>query len=1277
MNTDDSTLHGLIILRASRLEALVAPLHDLLQKTRPAQVLAPQTVIAAHPGMKTWLTGALARHLGPGRVVANLDVQLPSTWLDGLSSALLGARAVALPQYRRAHLRWTLHGLLGDPARHGVTDPRVAAYLDGAASADEAALRRVQLADRLSRVFSQYLVYRPDWLEAWEAGTWPWATAPRAGRVADPALRSLEGGLLGPLWRTLVRRLGDHRGRLMKTLSDALGATPDPLPPLHVFGLSHLPPVELALLRRYAQAAPVILYVPDPCREYWGGLDVPRGGRDWRVPDPAAWDRFRHDEAQRLDHPDALDWHAQGHPLLARWGRLGQHFFAALAEGEIREDIRHWQDEETPAPANRLERLQDSLRRLQPALLREDVGAAGDGDDDAAARLARERRHRAACADASLRIHACHTRQRELEVLRDALLDAIDTDGVRPGDIVVMAPDIQAYLPLIPAVFGQPGSVQERLLPYHLADVPVARSHPLFTVLTTLLGIGAARVTAPEVVDLLAVAEVRRALALDADAADTLVEWLQGSRVAWALDGAHKQALSLPARPEFSFAWAMDRLLAGYLMADPPGAADPAAVALPDDTELLPMAGIEGPSAAALGSLDRLLCELQAWRDLARLEQPASAWAEALRTRVDALMRVDPGDADAVAALSVIHRAIANLAAEPARNNEDPSLRLAVVRELLQDALAAAPERQRFLMGGITVCGMVPQRAIPFDVVCVLGLDEGAFPRRPSDGGVDLMARIRRIGDRDVPSDDRYLFLETVMSARKRLHLSYIGQGVRDGGHRNPAAPLAELMAELETQCGIAPEDGNAPRPWLVRHPLQPFDARYFSDAHPALFSYSRAFAAMRGEGRRALPRLRDGGLPAPEALPDPLPLAALEGFFKDPAKALLKDHLQLSLDALDDDARLPDAEPMQAIPRLHAVARRVFLQHVLPRKCRDPEWAWDRQAPAWVRLGGLLPLGAAGDAAWEAEAAAVDALWSQADACGRFDARGQHGGQAVRVDLPLLRPGDAADDTERPQRITGLLRNVFPLHGSQDGVQVVFAYPDSSKEKSRLKDPTKLNFKDRVPAFLHWALLRLQRAGSASPAPVRLTMLAEGEPDLAAQVNAWDAHYCATDAVARASMDADLRRRLRALIGCLHRGREGLSWFHPKSGWAALQALQKASSASNGSSDAAEPAMDHTDGVPASGPETDDAAQPALAASIAKAVANVWVAEYGDATGERDYAPGYAQLLEGDLVFGDPETDPDRRALRALIEESHAINALILLGDDSIPNDGAAEASA
>ena len=1202
MHSNDP-LTGLTLLRASRLEALLDPLAKLLRTTMPDNPLAPQTVIAAHPGMKQWLAGAMARQAGPGRVVANLEVLLPSAWLDGLSSGLLGERAVALPQYRRGHLRWTLHAMLGAPGRHGVDDPRLLSYLESAGSEDERALRRFQLADQLARVYSQYLVYRADWLQAWEAGKASWATA----RLPDPALKALETRCLAPLWKAAVAALGEHRGMLVGALVNALGHAEAEPPPLHVFGVSHLPPAELEVIRAYSRRAPVFLYVPDPCREYWGGLHAATRQGDWRLPDADGWAGFRDDESARLADPEAIDWQEQEHPLLARWGRLGQHFFAALVEGDVREDMRHGLDDAASPPGNRLQRLQESIRRLEPELMAEDP------------------RDPAAPADSSLRIHACHTRLRELEVLRDALLDAVEHDAIRPGNIVVMAPDIRAYLPLIPAVFGEAGSLRERRLPYHLADVPVARSHPLFTVVRTLLEVGTARITAPAVVDLLGVAEVRRALGLGAGEADELVEWLRASRVAWGLDGAHKASMSLPARAENTFAWALDRMLAGYLMADAALDDDAEATQLPDGTVMLPLAGIEGPSAGALGSLDRLLRELQAWRDMREMELPASAWAEMLGNRIDGILRAMPGDAEAAGALSAVRRAIAQVAAEPARNGEDPLLRMPVVAQCVHDALEAIPERQRFLLGGITFCGMVPQRAIPFDLVCVLGLDEGAFPRRTSDGGVDLMSRIRRIGDRDVVRDDRYLFLETLMSARKRLHLSFVGQDARDGKPRNPAAPLAELVAELESRACIAPDDRETPRPWQVRHPLQPFDGRYFDGSHPALFSYSGAFAGMSGQGEVPLPRLRAGKPLVPEPLPETLQLSVLQGFFKDPARHLLRDHMRISLDALDADAELPEVEPLDGIDRLHVVARRVFFREVLPRWAGDPEASWSGEAPAWLAHGGLLPAGRAGAAAWEAEAEAVREMLERAKASGCFDRRSAAGGATMRIDVQL--PAEADDGPAL--RVEGEIGNVFPLQGSERGMQVVFAWAG----KKGLKKGGDLHFGDLVPAFLHWLLLRLQHGADGPSVPLRMTLLAEDEPPMAALVNAWDEVYCRADEPTRASMEEDLRQRLRGLIDAWRLSRAGQSLLYPRTGWAALKAEQE--SAGLGTSERAE--------------------------RIAKAARERWVAAFGGG-GERMQAPGYARLLEGDLLFGHPETDPGDSALQSLLDQARRIHDLIHL---------------
>ena len=1173
---------GLQVFRASRLEALLEPLWELVDHTWPDDLLAPQTIIAAHPGMKQWLLGELARGRGPGGIAANLEVMLPSAWLDGLAKERLATQATSLPRYKRQVLRWTLYEMLAPGgAVADVSDARVASYLAPVGGdAGDLSRRRFQLADRLARIYSQYLVYRPDWLAAWEAGRFNVAAA------RHPAVAPTEAQLLGPLWRALVMQLGDHRGKVIESLRRTLEADRAPRPALHVFGVAHLAPVELAVLRAYARTGLVTLYVPDPCREYWGGLVRPVPGAAAQLqPDAAAWSAWRDEEGRCLDAAGEGDyWHDQGHPLLAHWGRLGQHFFAALADGEVREDIRHWRDEQAPAPRNRLERLQESVRRLEPALMH-----TGALDADA---LKAER------ADPSLRIHACHTRQRELEVLRDQLLDA-SAAGIAPGEMVVMAANIGEYLPLIPAVFGEPGSAHEQHLPYHLADVPVARGHALFATWQTLLDLPGQRITAPQVLDLLGVGEVQRRLGLADVDVGLLAEWLRQSRVAWSLDPTHRASFGVPAIAEHGFAWAMDRMLAGYLMSDAPEADRERAFQLPDGTGLIPVTGIHSPSAQALGALDRLLQELQAWSDLGRCELPASVWGKQLTARRDALFRVDPTDRAAREAFDAIGRFIADLVNEPRNAGEegdseadasraDPVLHFQLVRDLLGERLLAVPERQRFLMGGVTFCGMVPQRSIPFRMVAVLGLNEGEFPRGGSDGGLDLMARVRRIGDRDVRSDDRYLFLETLMSTRERLHLGYIGEGVSDGKPRNPAAPLAELMAELDRAAGLEHDARDAQRPWLVRHPLQPFDTRYFDGTDPCLFSYAGHFATMQGSGDAAPKPFRGEADGAAEPLPDPLALAELTGYYRDPARHLLERRRKLRLDALDGE-RLPDEEPLEPrVEAMESVARRVFFNEVLPAW---PDGPWlPALAPDWVRLSGLLPTGELGRVAWDNELGAVNALLVAARASGMLDAASAAQGGQRAVDVTVgTTPGARC-------RLTGRIRHVFPLAGNAQGWQLVRGFTKGAE----LKKEDDVHLGERITVFLEWAALRLQTAVGPAPWPaVRVNLLADEPFDLG--LNAWDTALLEADARQSVAMLVELQARVAALTGFWHDAQSRPPWYFPRTSTAVLQAT---------------------------GGQGDD-----FGAVDFGAVLKRWDGFRG--AGERNYAPGYNALLAGEADFG------------------------------------------
>ncbi|MEO7916590.1 MAG: exodeoxyribonuclease V subunit gamma, partial [Dokdonella sp.] len=1056
---------------------------------------------------------------------------------------------------QREVLRWRIHDLLGS-----IDDAQVASYLTG----EDVPRRRFQLADRLAKIFSQYLVYRADWLQEWAQG--------RSG----PA----DSGFLAPLWRALreaiaVPHRGERLGQLIARLKGAsvsMAATE----PLHVFGVSHLAPSELAVLRAVATHRLVVLYVPDPCREYWGGL---RDDRQ-RLLDLLK----REPEAGEGDIALATEIETvflqQDHPLLASWGRLGQHFLLSLADSDARIDERHWQDQlDAAVTGNRLQRVQESVRQLLPALI-----GATQGDPR---------------TDRSLRIHACHTRLRELEVLRDALLrERADDPSLKPSDIIVTMPNVQDYLPLLPSVFGEAGK-HGGALPYHLADVAVARAHPLFAAFRQLLAVPFSRITAPEVVDLLRIPQIAQRLNVRENDIDVLTNWLENSRVAWGLDGPFRERFDAPPIAEHTFAWGMDRMLAGYVMGTE-GGDEPSVLTLPDKVQLAPLEGIHGPQAVLLGALDRLLLELAAWSAFASSVLPASDWSERLEQRFESLFQIDPTDRDARDVRSQILGFIRAIASEPADSELDPPLHFSVVREVLLGRLGAVASHQRFLMGGMTICGMVPQRAVPFRVVAVLGLNDGEYPRASSDGGLDLMLKHPRLGDRNQRSDDRYLFLETLMSARDVLHLSYVGEGIRDGKPRNPATPLAELMTVLDQSAGVAHDAPDAlklddgkihnNRPWLVRHPLQPFDQRYFDGGDEALFSFRRDFAEMQnaGDAVASVPFVATTSFDASfiaESDSTIVPLRALQQYYKDPAKHLLVDGVGLRLDALSDE-RLRSSEALDAsVDALDGIARRLF---VLAAVRNDR--VLDETAPDWLRLSGMLPPARAGVQAWSKQKGLVDAL---------LESVAEH---------PLFIEGLPEAIPQRVDLVVGSYRvqgDLARVHESAGTRWVMVAFPG--------KKLSALDFKARIDVFIEWALLRLLDGDGKQPA--RVCLVAEKNDDgWAESLNDWDERFMATveeksaNEIA-ASLD-DLRDRIGALIAFWQASQREPRWYFPKTSWNA------------------------------------NAENPA-------AINQPWVG--GFFKGERDYAPGYARVLAGDRDFSD---DDDFSALaknavhlRALID--------------------------
>jgi exodeoxyribonuclease V gamma subunit len=837
------------IFTGNRLEILADRLAEVV--SRPlSTAFEPETVIVQSRGMERWVSMALARRNG---ICANMVFPFPNAFLDGLFRRILPELPDPSPfdpDILTFRIMKRFPAFLERPAFAGLKR-----YLVD----DAKGVKLYQLAVRLADLFDQYLVFRPELILQWEEG--------QGGDGSDNLWQA-------ELWRDLSRgKETVHRARLHRNLLlrlDTLAAAAAGLPSrISVFGISYLPPFHLQALAGLARINPVYLFLLNPCREYWADILSRR-----------AMHRLTRKIARGAVDADALHME-QGHPLLASLGGLGKEFLVSISATEA-----HIEDCFVPIDEhNLLSSLQADIFYLRDHSDSQQTDHIIIGDNGSTA------------VDASIQIHACHGPLREIEVLHDRLLAMFEEHpDLRPRDVIVMAPDIVTYTPYIRAVFDtQTGAGQK--IPYSIADQGAGSNKGVLRSFLSLLDLKGSRFEATRVLGLLELPGIKERFDLTAADLTSIARWVRDVNIRWGRDAAGRMRIGLPGLVENTWQAGIDRLLLGYAM---PG----------NDRRMfdgiLPYDHIEGSEALVLGRFIAFLQQLFEWSE--RLEQsaPPAAWRDVFIDLLERFIAVDEDDEQEVQQL---RRSIENFGCLEERAGFAEPLELEVVRTHLENTLERSHAGGGFISSGVTFCAMLPMRSIPFEVVCLIGMNTAAFPRENTPLGFDLMARFPRPGDRSRRRDDKYLFLEALVSAARVFYISYVGQSVQDNSDIPPSVIVSELIDTIEDSYGIPAVD------LVVRHPLQAYSPRYFNDSDPELFSYSfENFMAAAGAAVADGPQsFFEVPLAPPPLEWQTLRLAQLCRFYAQPARFLVEQRLGILL--TDKDILPQDKENFSLDP--------------------------------------------------------------------------------------------------------------------------------------------------------------------------------------------------------------------------------------------------------------------------------------------------------------------------------------------------------------------------
>lgn len=886
-----------------------------------SSVLAKETIVVPGKGWSSVLSRRLASQTG---CWAQFEFLPLGIWIAVVLEKVLGQELA--PERELDSLTWAIARRLRD----FISDPDfgdVRNYLFAHGGKLDVQ-NLLDLSRCIGRLFDRYLLDRPELIDGWQAGRdWP----ERAGEVPTAARWQRK------LWQKITEDVPYRSVKAMTAdVADKLSLDPTQISErVNVWVAGGLAQSHLDFFEAVGRFSNINVFILVPALEYWGDM---QGRRTMLRKLRTAEISLR--QFCVTEHVDLL------HPLLASCGELSRQQQMLMVDRDG-PPWHYWEltsEEEQPfdvTSASLLNCLQRSVRRAIDPLSRE---LHTDEDMPEILKEPFEPYDIARLPnDSSLRIHSCHTPLREVEVLRDQLLAAFDADDqLRPEDVVVMSPDLETYAPFIQAVFGADGFTDNLQIPFQIAGRSNRKTRPAIEAYFRVLAVLQGRFAISEMVDLLHIEVIGKAAKLNSTSIDDVAQWAIQSGVRWGVDAEHRETEELPATDLNTWEFGLDRLLLGYAM--PPGGE-----MLVDDVAALDRAsGLEG---ATLGLFWAFIRRLTNWRDRIQKSHSVADWQPLLTRLVQEFVETD----DDPVGVQILFDAIDHVAKLAVRNDFDHQLPFRVITLEIEREVDEQTGAGGFRIGGVTFCDLASVRSLPFAVVGLLGLNDGAFPRSERPVRFDLIARSPQLGDRAPRHEDRHLFLEAILAAKSQLIITYQGQGIRDQKPRPPSVLVDELLDVLKQETNQSGTDSNLRDALVIEHPLQAFSPRYFDESHPQLFSYQSSLC------RAAAGILKPRELPAPfsqtalevaeaenEVSTDELRLALIS-----PWKLFLQ---RLNLSLRDDAVQLEDREPLL----LQGLDRWSIGDHWLTQRLKG---ASTESIIRHLERSGMLPAGALGQA--------------------------------------------------------------------------------------------------------------------------------------------------------------------------------------------------------------------------------------------------------------------------------------------------------------------------
>lgn len=602
---------------------------------------------------------------------------------------------------------------------------------------------------------------------------------------------------------------------------------------IHLFGLSFISEQQHKLFISLARKNPVYFYLLSPCQVFWSEILSDRECRKLIT----FWQKKGVEEAQQ----NALEEYIYDrNTLLANLGRVGREMALQVENS----DMITKENYEVPENFNEYdayaELMDDNIEfseRYDKISLLNAIQA-----DLLLMRNVSQHNKFNIKGDQSIQLLVTSSPMREIQTIYDVIIGLIqkhrkDKNPILPEDIIIMAPDIIKYEPYIRSVFSQ----AESKLDFQVMDLNTLSQQPLVQGFMCLLSLSRSRWDVSSILQLFENSAFQQKHGLSFDDLVKIKSWIKAADVRWGEDPKHRAEVINRELEELCYidssssgTWknAIERFLLGM------------SLILPDDFDgnevpVIPLNNVDTSQAALFGKWIQLLSSLK--EDLKPLvdgsEFTLKKWSIYLKSLFEAYFETsrESGEGEAQSILDIIE----GFKFEHKFVGETFSF------STIQFHLDIALSQQRLCyreshLHAVKFCSMLPMRALPAKVVVLLGMSDENYPRCDKKDSLNMLRS--EIGSDYCPTQsefDRYLFLETILSARNYFILSYCGYSQSDGKEQSPSLLISELLGYLDS--GYTVDNKKPSDTCLKKCPFYSYDRKLFESNTP-FQSYSEMY---------------------------------------------------------------------------------------------------------------------------------------------------------------------------------------------------------------------------------------------------------------------------------------------------------------------------------------------------------------------------------------------------------------------------------------------------